>query len=325
MRIHEKLAANELPNCFSLSGEFEVSYKTVQRDMDFMRDQLRLPIDYDAARHGFYYAKPVSRFPLVSVNQGELVSLLVAQKAIEQYRGTSFEEPLRSAFDKLASSLDEKTSVSLQELSSAVSFRPQGIPIARLRAFHVLADAVLASRMVEFEYTSLRAGKPERRRVQPLHLACIAGQWYLLAHDPQRGARRTFSLGRIRKPKKLSGTFQKPAGFSAAEMLAGSFSAFESGRAEPVVLRFAAPVARLVAERKWHASQKLIRLRDGGVELRLKVGIAPDFLGWILSWGDQVEVIAPDSLRQHIATVVARMAGVYRNAPPFTPDFFDRA
>jgi predicted DNA-binding transcriptional regulator YafY len=47
MKIHQLIKSNRFPNCQKLSKDFEVSYKTVQRDFDFMRDQLKLPIAYD--------------------------------------------------------------------------------------------------------------------------------------------------------------------------------------------------------------------------------------------------------------------------------------
>ena len=90
MQIHQLLQLKEYPNCQALSRDFEVSYKTVQRDIDFMRDQLRLPIDYDTVRHGFRYTREVKNLPSLSLQEGEVVALLVAQKAAEQYRGTPF-------------------------------------------------------------------------------------------------------------------------------------------------------------------------------------------------------------------------------------------
>jgi predicted DNA-binding transcriptional regulator YafY len=316
VKIHEMLAAGRLPNCSRLAGVFEVSYKTVQRDIDFMRDQLLLPIDYDQANHGFRYTKPVSQFPLVTVSQGELVALLVAQKAIEQYRGTSFEKPLRSAFQKLASSMDEAAGVSLHELSGAVSFRPAGVTVAEMRVFEVLAGALAAGQVVEFDYLGLRADKPERRRVDPYHLACIDNQWYLIAGDQVRGARRTFALTRIRKVKNLGRPSRRPANFSVAGMLGNSFSAFESSSAEFVRIRFDAMAARLVAERRWHKTQKCSLLHDGGVELSMRVGIAPDLEKWILSWGDHAEVVAPESLRERIAACLLRAGEKYATKSP---------
>ena len=311
VRIHELLTAGKYPNCSGLAVEFEVSSKTIQRDVEFMRDQLALPIAYDQQRHGFHYAHPVAQFPMITVSEGELVALLVAQKAVEQYRGTSFEKPLHAAFEKLVSSLGDQASVSLHELSEAVSFRSAGVPQTQIEVFEVLADAVMTSRTIEFDYLSLRAQKAERRRVEPYHLACISNQWYLLANDLARADMRTFALSRIAGAKNCRISFQRPADFSASQMLSGSFAAFEAGKTERVRVRFDAFAARLVAERQWHKSQKLRKHADGSAELSMQVGLAPDLESWILGWGGHAEVLEPEALRAKIGEAAERMTAIY--------------
>jgi len=311
VRIHELLAAGKYPNCSSLAVEFEVATKTVQRDIDFMRDQLVLPIEYDAVRHGYYYSQSVSQFPMITVSEGELVALLVAQKAVEQYRGTSFEKPLHAAFEKLVSSLGAEASVSLHELSQAVSFRSAGVPQGQIRVFETLTGAVMGSQVVEFDYHGLRSPKSERRTVEPYHLACISNQWYLIGNDRGRSGLRTFALTRISEARNLHLAFQRPADFSAAKMLSGSFAAFEAGKTERVRIRFDSFAARLVGERQWHTSQETKSLPDGGLDLRMDVGIAPDLEAWILGWGEHAEVLEPSSLRERISAVAERMSGCY--------------
>ena len=71
LRIHELLMASRYPNCTKVSEEFEVSAKTVQRDVNFMRDRMGLPIEYDKERFGFHYTRPVSGFPGVTVSAGK--------------------------------------------------------------------------------------------------------------------------------------------------------------------------------------------------------------------------------------------------------------
>src|SRR6185295_15524659 len=102
MRLHEKLRAGSFPNCRKLADELEVSTKTIQRDIDFMRDRLGLPIEYDQLHFGFVYTEPVTSFPSIEVSEGEVIALFVAEKALAQYRGTSYEKPLHSAFQKIA-------------------------------------------------------------------------------------------------------------------------------------------------------------------------------------------------------------------------------
>ena len=96
LRIHQALQAGDYPNATRLAGELEVSTKSIHRDLEFMRDRLSLPLEYDGARRGFYYTQSVSAFPTLQITEGELFALLVAEKALQQYRGTNFEKPLIS-------------------------------------------------------------------------------------------------------------------------------------------------------------------------------------------------------------------------------------
>ncbi|MGH8048582.1 MAG: helix-turn-helix transcriptional regulator [Chthoniobacterales bacterium] len=301
------------PNCFKLARELEVATKTIHRDIEFMRDQLGLPIAYDRAEHGYYYTEPVSNFPTVQVSHGELVALLIAQKAAEQYRGTAFEKPLQSAFSKLAAGMEGESGIALHELTQAISFRAQGLEATELGSFQTLAEATLKRQEVRFAYRSLKKGKSEPRRVRPYHLGCLANQWYVIGFDCDREAVRTFALARLEDVVETGATFKKPDKFSVAEMFSGSFSAFQSGKVERVVLRLDAFAARLAAERKWHPSQRLEEKKDGGAELRLDVSVAPDLENWILSWGEHAEVLKPKELRERIAVAAKAMAKQYKN------------
>ena len=63
MQLHAQLQARKFPNCRKLAHELEVSAKTIQRDIEFMRYQLGLPIEYDQLHFGFVYTEPVTSFP----------------------------------------------------------------------------------------------------------------------------------------------------------------------------------------------------------------------------------------------------------------------
>jgi predicted DNA-binding transcriptional regulator YafY len=142
MRMHQRLKAGRYPNCRKLAEELEVSSKTVQRDIDFMRYRLGLPIEYDQLHFGFYYTEPVSSFPNVEISEGELVALYVGQKALAQYKGTSFEAPLSTAFRKITDGLRDTISVTWSDLDSAISFRSTGRSAADVHLFEQLSHAV---------------------------------------------------------------------------------------------------------------------------------------------------------------------------------------
>ena len=129
-RLHDLLSTQQVVNCQKLGREFEVSYKTIQRDLDFMRDRLNLPLEYDATRYTFRYTEAVEAFPLLQVSEGEILALFVAQKVLAQYRGTPFEKTLGTAFQKLTGALKETVSFDLGEWGSDYSFRVTGASAA---------------------------------------------------------------------------------------------------------------------------------------------------------------------------------------------------
>jgi len=104
LRIHQAIQAGKFPNASTLARELEVSTKSIHRDIEFMRDRLELPIEYDGSRFGYRYTEEVNAFPTVQITEGEIFALLVAEKALQQYRGTSFEKPLLSAIKKMEQS-----------------------------------------------------------------------------------------------------------------------------------------------------------------------------------------------------------------------------
>src|SRR5580765_4832036 len=139
LRIHQEVQAEKFPNSASLGRELEISIKTVHRDVEFMRDRLNLPIEWDGARNGYYYTRPVTNFPTMHFTEGELVALVVAEKALQQYRGTSFEKPLLSAIRKIERSLPDTISLNLADVEQTISFRTRAEPILDLQIFDVLA------------------------------------------------------------------------------------------------------------------------------------------------------------------------------------------
>ncbi len=231
MRIHGQLKAGDYPNCRKIADALEVSSKTIQRDIDFMRDRLALPIEYDPLRVGFYYTEAVTSFPSIEVSEGEIAALFVAQKALAQYRGTPFERPLRSAFRKIADSLKERVSFSWSDMEEAISFHSAGASVADLELFETISQAVLRSVEVELEYRKLNSKGYEPRRVRPFHIACLENQWYLFAEDLERKQLRTFALPRMRKVQANEQTLPSSGGFLDCQSLERQLRGFR-GRKE---------------------------------------------------------------------------------------------
>jgi predicted DNA-binding transcriptional regulator YafY len=299
MQIHHKLTAGEYPNTTTLSVDLEVSPKTIQRDLDFMRDRMELPLEYSPKHGGYHYTQEVSAFPSLQITEGELVALLVAEKALQQYRGTSFEKPLVSAFKKLASQLPDTISFNLSEWGQTISFRTSAEPILNLETFDALAKATARHRQIEFEYRK-PGQKTEPRLVDPYHLANINGEWFLFGFDHARKDIRTFVPARISALRENGKTFKRPEKFSLERRLHSSFGVVAGEQSHDVRIRFNAFAADFIREKRWHASQQLRELKDGGVELRMTISSLAEVQRWILSWGGHATAVAPAELKSMV-------------------------
>lgn len=307
MRIHDAIQSGRFPSATDLAKELEVSSKSILRDLEFMRDRMKFPIGYDKTKWGFYYTKEVGAFPTFTVTEGELLAVLVAEKAMHQYRGTNLEKPLLSAFRKMAAGLPETISLHMADWEQAISFRSSAEPVSNLAVFDQLARAAAEGRQLELQYRK-PGGAAEKRAVDPYHLANVNGDWFLFAYCHLRNDIRTFVPARIQSAEATGKRFHRPKDFSIEAALRDSFGV-HSGKADfTVIIRFNELVADFIREKKWHASQQLKNLSNGAVELTLRLSSLIEVQRWILSWAGNAEVIEPVELKDAVRLAGARIA-----------------
>ena len=313
-RIHEWISGGKFPNAVTMGKDLEVTDRTVKRDIEYMRDRHGAPIEYDELQHGYYYRTEFELLPVAAMTEAELFSLLVADKAIAQYRGMPFQKPLRMAFKKLTGQLDNRERYSLEKLGLAISFRPFAPEDADLNTFRVITRGLHERRALKFEYRNLGTKPWRTRHVHPYHLACIDSHWYLFGHDVNRGAIRTFALTRLAKPAVREERFVRPKDFDPDKYLEGSFNVMTGNKVEVVVIEFDAWGTDLVRGRQWHGSQEFIEDPDGGSTLKMRLNSLEEIDRWILGWGAHARVVGPAALRERVRKAAVAVAGLYGEA-----------
>jgi proteasome accessory factor B len=289
LRIHQAIHSGKHPNAVSLAAELEVSTKSIYRDLEFMRDRMELPLEFSPAYNGYLYTQEVSAFPTLQITEGELFALLVAEK-----------RPLLSAFKKMAASLPDTISLNLAEWEQTISFRTSAAPILNLENFDTLAKATAQRRQLQLTYRKPGRHETELRVVDPYHLANINGEWFLFAWCHLRQDIRTFVPARIQAVKLTGKTFARPQKFSLTKRLRDSFGV-QSGKGQfQVAIQFNEMVADYIREKKWHESQELRELPDGGVELRLTLSSLAEVERWILGWAGNAKVLQPPELIESV-------------------------
>jgi len=311
LRIHQAIQTGKYPNASTLASSMEVSTKSVYRDIEFMRDRLQLPLEFDNTRNGYFYTEEVAAFPTVQITEGELFALLVAEKALQQYRGTTFEGPLLSAFKKMSASLPDTISLNLAEWEQTISFRMRAVPNLNLVIFDALSKAMASRHQIELVYRKPGRRETETRIVDPYHLANINGEWFLFAYCHLRNDIRTFVPARIQSVRETGETFVRPKNFSLENRLRGSFGVITGTGNFEVAIRFSERVADYIREKKWHDSQELRELNNGEVELRLKLSSLAEVERWVLSWGGDAIVVQPPELVEAVKHTAKKILDTY--------------
>jgi proteasome accessory factor B len=185
------------------------------------------------------------------------------------------------------------------------------------RLLHLLVRGWAERRVVVLTYDPSvnQPGRPTRTaRVQPwlIEPSATTHALYLIGFDEARGAQRTFKVERIRQVTLTAEHFEPPAPGTVETLLARAWTIIADQGEVEVVLRFDRGAAARVAEASWHPSQSIEPASDGGLVWRATVSGTIEIRSWILGWGDEVEVLAPESLRLDVAGLLGRAAARYR-------------
>jgi predicted DNA-binding transcriptional regulator YafY len=297
-----------------VAAEFEVNVRTAYRDLDFLRDEWRVPLEFDRAKGSYLLTEPMTSLPQVALSQGELIALYFAEKVLAQYRGTPFERDLESAFRKIQELLPQEVKVSPAKLDDFLSFDAGPLHTPDAEVFRTVLTALRTRRRVLIRYRSLSSDRTTERRVHPYHVFNHRGDWYLAAWDEARRDVRIFALHRVRRATPTTGSYEVPADFSFRKFMADAFGVQKGDKPVDVAIRFAARQARWIRERRWHRSARVQEGLDGSLVLNLRVAETSEIVRWVLQFGSEAEVLEPPSLRAAVAEQLRASLAAYRTA-----------
>jgi predicted DNA-binding transcriptional regulator YafY len=279
-----------------------------------LKDSLGAPIEYDYFRKGYFYTDPAWKLPGLDLTEGELFLLLVAERMAEQYKGTPLAANLEGLFTKIRAALPDKVTIDPAYFrTQLVSFHGHPVREISQRVWMNVFKALRASKVVRISYQKPGSPASEQREVEPLHLACIDGEWYLIAFCLLRKDLRHFGVSRIASVKQTRRTF-KPRDFDPIGYFENRFSRYIGAPEEKhqIVIRFTGDAAQWVTERVWHPKQKVKREKDGGIILSFPAPVLYEVKRWVLQWGADAEVLAPTGLREAIRGDARLLARTYK-------------
>lgn len=175
-----------------------------------------------------------------------------------------------------------------------------------------LLHAAQAGEVVEFDYLKHWEARPQRRTVGPLLLREFRGRWYVLAGMESSGRLACFGLDRIQHLAATGRTRTPPAGFDAATYFTHCFGITrptDGSQPQEIQLRFAPVQGRYALGYPLHSSQQLLAETAAEIRISLTVYDTYELRMELLSYGPDVEVLAPASLREWLLATHHAAAG----------------
>jgi proteasome accessory factor B len=310
-RVVSYLAAHpEGATIEAVAGFTGMSRRTVYRDLQALEGEIGIPLWSDGGRWGVVEG---AMLPPLRLTLDEAVAFFFAARLTAQF-ADRYNPDMGAAFQKFAAILPESVAHHVERTIDVLASR---LPDERLtRNLRLLARAWAERRVVELTYdvATYSPGRPPRRaRVRPylLEASATTRALYLMGFDESREAIRTFRLQRILELSLTLDTFDPPDPALVQQSLGRAWGVIADQEEVEVVLRFDAAIASLVTETTWHPTERVSREPDGSVLWRCRVPGTIEIRRWILSWGSQVEVLAPAELRDEVAATHRSAAARY--------------
>jgi predicted DNA-binding transcriptional regulator YafY len=306
LQVHRRLTAREL------ARRLEVSERTIHRDMEALSGA-GFPVFAERGTGGGWMLVEGYKTNLTGLNKDEIQALFLTK-------------PLRLLADL---GLDKASDAALIKLSAALpSMHRDNAEHARQR-IHVdvtgwnrldesiqflpaLQEAIWQERKLRFSYQRGGGCDPVERLVDPLGLVAKGSVWYLVASV--EGEVRSYRVSRLLDAQVTEEPCIRPKGFDLAAYWEQSTVSFKSHlpnyqatvRAHPEIvpfMRFAGRFARIE-----HTDPPD---EEGWIKVSLRFDVEEMACGWVLSFGPQMEVLAPETLREKVVSAAEGVVAFY--------------
>jgi len=259
------------------------------------------------------YTEPHWSMPNLRISEGELLALLIGEKALQAYAGTPWAAKLKGVFERLMIALPERLEIGSGDLLPRMEFDLNAASTVDPDVLKAIMESVEKNRTVRMRYYALARGEEREYEIDPYVLRSSHGSWYLAGKDHHSDHVPLFNLSRVRKVEATGDTFDyEDSGFDSKEYFASTFGVHHSTEKIKVAVEFSGFAARLVSERQWHASQTLKPLPGGRLRFEAVVSHLDDLWPWVLSWGAEAVAIKPKTLVEIVAEQAGKIASHYR-------------
>jgi predicted DNA-binding transcriptional regulator YafY len=288
--IIEKISKTPFPSFsdirnFLFEQGFEVSDRTIQRDIEQIRFDFGIEITYDREQAGYF------------INEEETFSI---------------EGFIR--FLEIANTANILTETLMQgkEALNFIDFESSG-QLKGLEYLKKLLFAVRNNRLITFTYKKFDTDKENHIQLKPYMLKEYQSRWYVIGIAEGMDQFRTFGADRLLSLEVSENTFKRNPRRDPRKLFESTIGlTYSAAKVEEVILSFTPFQGNYIKTLPWHTSQQIIT--DNEKELRIKLRVVPnyEFIQKILMHIQTLVVIQPQSLVNQIRQILQNSLNNYK-------------
>lgn len=299
----------------------EVDRRTAYRIRETL-EELNFPIYEDCSsldgrkrfRFTDSYLKklPNLSLPELNLTLPELIALYFIRSNRQMFKGTEIERNINAAFEKLNAFVPEGLAERLDKVKTlfVASSKFSKDYSDKEEIIEQLTDAIFRQRTCQVEYHSFMDDRCKQFLIDPLRFFERDGGLYLFVRATAYNHIRTLAVERINQITPTGETFVQPDDFDPDAMLEEAFS-MVYGEPVEVEITFSAEVAKYIRERQWAKEQNITDLPDGSINLEMNTSGWFDVKKWVLSFGEDAELVKPLEMRAELAETAKAFVKMY--------------
>jgi predicted DNA-binding transcriptional regulator YafY len=279
-----------------------ISPRTIAQDIKDMKENDQLgyyaPIKLDRDR-GYYYEDPDYSIDNIPLGEEEVKALSFAATMLDQYRNIGIFSTFTGAVQKVVDAVNIRRLSSENDLMPFIEFEQSPASIGH-QFIEPIIMALKNKKVIRFKYQRFAADKILTHKVHPYLLKQYHSRWYLIGLNDYVQDVGTFCLDRFISTPVETDIQYKEIGFDTREYfksVIGIISSVE--KPQKILLKFSPRQAWYVITQPIHSSQKVREKKD---HFLIEINVVPTYelIMLIMSWGPEVEVIRPKSLKDRI-------------------------
>lgn len=280
-----------------LSDRFEVSTRTIYRDLDVLSAS-GVPVYTNKGKGGGISLLEDFTLNKTLISEQESESILLALKTLQ---ATSYPE-IDLILNKIGSVFKNSEVTDWVH----IDFTPWGSNPHEHNKFQDIKKAIIERKVINFEYVN-NEGEKSYRSIEPMQLKFKGFNWYLMGFCKSRNEFRIFRISRVKKVVVTSETFIRRV-YEHDEDVDFTQS---SKSLISLKLRFQPQALHRVYDD--FEDEHITKNADGTIDVNVVLPIDDWIYTYIFSFGSLIEVLEPDSIRQSIVQLLERTLKQYIN------------